>query len=120
MKNCATFNIDSVTGGTAEFNSSGDSIDVQGTNVQVSLTYVWADSPSRSGKALEKIQIGNTTWTQTNSSTGRETHIITLSGGSNPADNLGKGGEQWKVSGTLKKRGTFKAGKTYEVTFVNK
>ena len=114
----ATFNIDSVTGGTAEFNSSGDSIDVQGTNVQVSLTYVWADSPSRSGKALEKIQIGNTTWTQTNSSTGRETHIITLSGGSNPADNLGKGGEQWKVSGTLKKRGTFKAGKTYEVTFV--
>ena len=114
----ATFNIDSVTGGTAEFNSSGDSIDVQGTNVQVSLTYVWADSPSISGKALEKIQIGNTTWTQTNSSTGRETHIITLSGGSNPADNLGKGGEQWKVSGTLKKRGTFKAGKTYEVTFV--
>ena len=29
-----------------------------------------------------------------------------------------KTGEQWKVSGTLKKRGTFKAGKTYEVTFV--
>tara|TARA_B100001029_G_scaffold101042_1_gene83108 strand:- start:1578 stop:7712 length:6135 start_codon:yes stop_codon:yes gene_type:complete len=114
----ATFNIDSVTGGTAEFNSSGDSIDVQGTNVQVSLTYVWADSPSRSGKALQKIQIGNTTWTQTNSSTGRETHIITLSGGSNPADNLGEGGEQWKVSGTIKKTGTFKAGKTYEVTFV--
>ena len=38
--------------------------------------------------------------------------------GSNPADNLGKGGDEWKVSGTIKKRGSWKAGKTYEVTFV--
>ncbi|MBL32277.1 MAG: hypothetical protein CMP62_06110 [Flavobacteriales bacterium] len=37
---------------------------------------------------------------------------------SNLADNMGKGGDQWKVSGTIKQRGTFKAGKTYEVTFV--
>ena len=114
----ATFNIDYVTGGTAEFNQDCNSIDVEGTNVQVSLTYVWADNPGRSGKALESIRIGNTTWTQTNSRTGRETHVIVLSGGSNPADNLGKGGDQWKVSGTIKKTGTFKAGKTYEVTFV--
>ena len=38
-------------------------------------------------------------------------------GGSNPADNTGKGGEQWKASGTIKKRGSWKAGKTYEITF---
>ena len=39
-------------------------------------------------------------------------------GGSSPADNLGKGGDQWKVNGVIKQRGSFKAGKTYEVTFV--
>ena len=39
-------------------------------------------------------------------------------GGSSPADNTGKGGDQWKVNGIIKQRGSFKAGKTYEVTFV--
>ena len=75
------FDIDSVTGGTAKFNSSGKSIDVTGKNVQIKLTYGWNDSASYKGKALDQIKIGKTTWTQTNRKKGSQTRTITLSSG---------------------------------------
>ena len=113
----ANFTINYVNGGTAVFNSSGDSIDVEGTNVQIGLTYSWSDSPSRSGKALESIRIGDVTWTQTNSSTGTESHEIILSGGTSLADTLGKGGKDYQQKGIISKKGNFKNGRKYRVTF---
>ncbi|MBC95290.1 hypothetical protein CL649_00240 [bacterium] len=37
---------------------------------------------------------------------------------SKPSSNTGKGGDQWQQNGNIKKRGTFKAGKKYEITYV--
>ena len=59
-----SFTIDKVTGGTAKFNKSGESIDFTGKNVKVTLTYSWKDDPTIAGKALDQIKIGTTTWTQ--------------------------------------------------------
>ena len=53
----AAFTIDNVTGGTAKFSADGSSIEVQGDEVKVTLTYNWNDNPRRSGRALETIQI---------------------------------------------------------------
>ena len=59
-----SFTIDKVTGGTAKFNKSGESIDFTGKNVNVTLTYTWKDNPNIAGKALDQIKMGNVTWTQ--------------------------------------------------------
>ena len=59
-----SFTIDKVTGGTAKFNKSAESIDFTGKNVNVTLTYAWNDNPDIAGKALDQIKIGTTTWTQ--------------------------------------------------------
>ena len=75
------FDIDKVTGGTAKFNPSGKSIDVTGKDVQITLTYGWNDRASNSGKALDQIKIGKTTWNQSNSKKGSQTRTITLSSG---------------------------------------
>ena len=61
---------------------------------------------------------GQLRWTLTDPSGTEVANSADPFGGSNPADNLGKGGDQWKTNGTIKKRGSWKAGKKYEVTFV--
>ena len=59
-----SFTIDNVVGGTAKFNTSGQSIDFTGKNVKVTLTYTWKDNPKIAGKALDQIKMGGVTWTQ--------------------------------------------------------
>ena len=61
---------------------------------------------------------GQLRWTLTDPSGTEVANSADPFAGSNPTDNLGKGGDQWKVNGTIKKRGSWKAGKKYEVTFV--
>ena len=73
------FTIDKVNGGTAVFDSSGKSINVKGNEVKITLTYSWNDIPGYKSKALERIKIGSTTWTQRDVRIGSETHTITLS-----------------------------------------
>ena len=70
-----SFTIDRVNGGTAKFNSTGDSIEYTGSNVQVTLTYTWNDNPKTRGKALEQIKIGSQTWTQGSGATERYTYV---------------------------------------------
>ena len=77
----ASFTIDNVVNGNVNFATDGRSFVVKGSNVKVTLTYSWNDNPKTSGKALNSIKIGSTTWTQTNSKRGSETHTITLSDG---------------------------------------
>ena len=86
----AAFTIDNVTGGTAKFSADGSSIEVQGDEVKVTLTYTWDDNPRRSGRVLETIQIKDITWRQLNwrasenrwvvESIGSQTHTVTLAG----------------------------------------
>ena len=86
----AAFTIDNVTGGTAKFSADGSSIEVQGDEVKVTLTYNWNDNPRRSGRALETIQIKDTVWRQLNwrarenrwvvESVGSHTYTVTLAG----------------------------------------
>ena len=86
----AAFTIDNVTGGTAKFSADGGSIEVQGDEVKVTLTYNWNDNPRRSGRALESIQIKDTVWRQLNwrasenrwvvESVGSHTYTVTLAG----------------------------------------
>ena len=61
---------------------------------------------------------GSLRWTLTDPSGTMVANSSDPFAGSNPADNLGKGGDQWQSNGTIKKRGSWKAGKKYEVTFV--
>ena len=75
------FDIDSVTGGTAKFNSDGKSFAITGKDVKIKLTYGWNDRTDIDGKALDQIKIGKTTWTQSNSKKGSQTRTITLSSG---------------------------------------
>jgi len=82
--------IDNVTGGTAKFSADGSSIEVQGDEVKVTLTYNWDDNPRRSGRVLETIQIKDVIWRQRNwrasenrwvvESIGSHTHTVTLAG----------------------------------------
>jgi len=84
------FTIDNVTGGTAKFSSDGSSIEVQGDEVKVTLTYNWDDNPRRSGRVLETIAIKDTIWRQLNwrpsenrwvvESIGSHTYTVTLAG----------------------------------------
>jgi hypothetical protein len=84
------FTIDNVIGGTAKFSSDGSSIEVQGDEVKVTLTYNWDDNPRRSGRVLETIQIKDTIWRQLNwrpsenrwvvESIGSHTYTVTLAG----------------------------------------
>jgi len=84
------FTIDNVTGGTAKFSADGSSIEVQGDEVKVTLTYNWDDNPRRSGRVLETIQIKDTIWRQLNwrasenrwvvESIGSHTYTVTLAG----------------------------------------
>jgi len=86
----AAFTIDNVTGGTAKFSADGSSIEVQGDEVKVTLTYNWNDNPRRSGRALETIAIKDTVWRQLNwrarenrwvvESVGSHTYTVTLAG----------------------------------------
>ena len=86
----AAFTIDNVTGGTAKFSADGSSIEVQGDEVKVTLTFNWNDNPRRSGRALESIAIKDTVWRQLNwrarenrwvvESVGSHTYTITLAG----------------------------------------
>ena len=76
----ASFTIDKVNGGTAKFTSDAKSLNIKGDNVEITLTYSWADNPRISGTALDSIKIGSTTWTHLKQSSGSETHTITLSG----------------------------------------
>ena len=84
------FTIDNVTGGTAKFSADGSSIEVQGDEVKVTLTYNWDDNPRRSGRVLETISIKDTVWRQLNwrasenrwvvESIGSHTYTVTLAG----------------------------------------
>ena len=84
------FTIDNVIGGTAKFSADGSSIEVQGDEVKVTLTYNWDDNPRRSGRVLETIQIKDTVWRQLNwrarenrwvvESIGSHTYTVTLAG----------------------------------------
>ncbi len=86
----AAFTIDNVTGGTAKFSADSSSIEVQGDEVKVTLTYNWNDNPRKSGRALETIQIKDTIWRQLNwrarenrwvkETVGSNTYTITLAG----------------------------------------
>jgi len=86
----AAFTIDNVTGGTAKFSADGSSIEVQGDEVKVTLTYNWNDNPRKSGRALETIAIKDTIWRQLNwrpsenrwvvESVGSHTYTVTLAG----------------------------------------
>lgn len=62
---------------SVSFAKDGRSFIVKGDQpVEVTLTYSWNDNPRTSGKALGSIKYGSTTWTQTNSRSGSETHTI--------------------------------------------
>ena len=84
------FTIDNVVGGTAKFSADGSSVEVQGDEVKVTLTYNWDDNPRRSGRVLETIQIKDTVWRQLNwrarenrwvvESIGSHTYTVTLAG----------------------------------------
>tara|TARA_B100001996_G_scaffold74023_1_gene54660 strand:- start:1087 stop:6627 length:5541 start_codon:yes stop_codon:yes gene_type:complete len=86
----AALTIDNVTGGTAKFSADGSSIEVQGDEVKVTLTFNWNDNPRRSGRALETIAIKDTVWRQLNwrarenrwvvESVGSHTYTVTLAG----------------------------------------
>ena len=74
----ASFTITKVEGGKASFATDGNSINVTGKGVKITLTYNWNDRPSISGKCLDEIRIGSTVWTQTDSKSGSVTRTITL------------------------------------------
>jgi hypothetical protein len=84
------FTIDNVVGGTAKFSADGSSVEVQGDEVKVTLTYNWDDNPRRSGRVLETIAIKDTVWRQLNwresenrwvvESIGSHTYTVTLAG----------------------------------------
>ena len=84
------FTIDNVVGGTAKFSADGSSIEVQGDEVKVTLTYNWDDNPRRTGRVLETISIKDTVWRQLNwrasenrwvvESIGSHTYTVTLAG----------------------------------------
>ena len=84
------FTIDNVVGGTAKFSADGSSVEVQGDEVKVTLTYNWDDNPRRSGRVLETIAIKDTIWRQLNwrpsenrwvvESIGSHTYTVTLAG----------------------------------------
>ena len=61
---------------------------------------------------------GSLRWTLTDPSGTMVANSADPFAGDNAGDNLGKGGEQWQPNGNIKKRGSWKAGKKYEVTFV--
>ena len=94
--------IDNVTGGTAKFSADGSSIEVQGDEVKVTLTYNWDDNPRRSGRVLESIQIKDIIWRQLNwrasenrwvvESIGSHTYTVTLAGKSTSTTSKTLGG----------------------------
>ena len=68
--------IDAVT-----FDSNGNLVSTGSGSAKVSLTLQWNDNPNTAGTALDNVQIGSTTWTQTAGvQTGTEGHTITISG----------------------------------------
>ncbi len=62
------------------FDSNGDLISSGGTgSASVSLELNWNDNPNTAGTAVDTIQFGGKTWTQTGQ-TGIETHTVTITG----------------------------------------
>ena len=78
------------------------------------------------GQVLNKAKYGNTFdsnpgalfWTLKDTNNSLVANSRDPFAGSNPADHLGKGGDQWQIKGNIQKRGNFKAGKKYEINFV--
>ena len=80
----ASLTIMSTTGGVSvKFNNNGTALEVKGTGT-VTLKYDWNDNPNTSGKSLESLTIGGTTWTQSDNKRGNETHTISVNSVSKP------------------------------------